>query len=71
MINEELKRKIAKLAIVRKKSGYTQKDIYLITGVSRSHIANFERGIVNNAYLFDFYNTKFGGVDNGEEAKQS
>lgn len=68
MVNEELKRKIAELVIARKKSGYTQKDIWLITGVSRSNVANFERGIVNNMYLYDFYLNKFGGSGN-EKAK--
>lgn len=69
MINEELRRKIAELTIARKKSGYTQKDIWLITGVSRSNVANFERGIVNNMYLYDFYINKFGG--SGNEKKQN
>ena len=32
-----------------------------MTGVSRSHIANFESGRVNNMYLYDFYINKFGG----------
>lgn len=71
MINEELRQKVAGLVIRRKASGLTQLNISDMTGVSRSNIANFERGFVNNMYLYDFYVFNFGGVDNGEETKQS
>ena len=71
MINEELRRKVADLVTRRKNAGFTQLNISDMTGVSRSNIANFERGFVNNMYLYDFYVSRFGGVDNGEEAKQS
>lgn len=71
MINENLKQKIESLAMLRKMSGLTQENISDMTGVSRSNIANFERGFVNNMYLYDFYVSKFGGVDNGHENEQS
>ena len=71
MINEELRQKIADLVIRRKNAGYTQLNISDMTGVSRSNIANFERGFVNNMYLYDFYVSNFGGIDNGEETQQS
>lgn len=64
MINQELKQKILSLVILRKKSGLTQKDISEMTGVSRSNIANFERGFINNMYLYDFYLDRFGGSGN-------
>lgn len=71
MINEELRRKVADLVIRRKHAGFTQLNISDMTGVSRSNIANFERGFVNNMYLYDFYVSNFGGADNGHENKQS
>lgn len=71
MINEELRQKVADLVIRRKNAGFTQLNISDMTGVSRSNIANFERGFVNNMYLYDFYVSKFGGVDNGHESAQS
>lgn len=71
MINEELRRKVADLVIRRKNAGFTQFNISYMTGVSRSNIANFERGFVNNMYLYDFYVSRFGGIENGKEAKQS
>ena len=69
MINEELRRKVADLVVRRKKAGFTQLNISDMTGVSRSNIANFERGIINNMYLYDFYITKFGGINDGKTAK--
>lgn len=71
MINDELRQKIEGLVVRRKEAGYTQLNISDMTGVSRSNIANFERGFVNNMYLYDFYVSRFGGVDNGEKTKQS
>lgn len=71
MINEELRRKVADLVNRRKNAGFTQLNISDMTGVSRSNIANFERGFVNNMYLYDFYVSNFGGIDNDEETKQS
>lgn len=71
MINEELRQKVADLVNRRKASGLTQLNISDMTGVSRSNIANFERGFVNNMYLYDFYVSRFGGVDNGHENEQS
>lgn len=71
MINEELRQKVTDLVIRRKASGLTQLNISDMTGFSRSNIANFERGFVNNMYLYDFYVSRFGGVDNGHENEQS
>lgn len=71
MINEELRRKVADLVNRRKNAGFTQLNISDMTGVSRSNIANFERGFVNNMYLYDFYVSNFGGIDNGNENEQS
>lgn len=68
MINQDLRSKIYSLVLLRKKSGLTQKAISEMTGVSRSNIANFERGFVNNMYLYDFYLNQFGGSGN-EKAK--
>lgn len=69
MINEELRQKVAGLVVRRKEAGFTQLNISDMTGVSRSNIANFERGFVNNMYLYDFYVTKFGGIEDGKAAK--
>lgn len=71
MINEELRRKVADLVIKRKNAGFTQLNISDMTGFSRSNIANFERGFINNMYLYDFYVSRFGGVDNDHENEQS
>ena len=71
MINEELRQKVAGLVIRRKAAGLTQLNISDMTGVSRSNIANFERGFVNNMYLYDFYVSNFGGIEDGKETKQS
>lgn len=68
MINQDLRLKIFALVLLRKKAGFTQKAISEMTGVSRSNIANFERGFVNNMYLYDFYLNQFGGSGN-EKAK--
>ena len=59
----ELKERIHNLVENRRRT-CTQMEVAKMTGVSRSHIANFERGIVNNMYLYDFYLTKFGGSEN-------
>jgi len=54
----DLKDRIKLLSAERKKK-YTQLEVSKMTGVSRSHIANFESGRVNNAYLYDFYINHF------------
>lgn len=69
MINQDLKSKIDSLVMLRKMSGLTQEAVSKMTGVSRSNIANFERGYINNMYLYDFYLNKFGG--SGNEKKQN
>lgn len=62
----EVKQRIHNLVENRRKT-CTQLEVAKMTGVSRSHIANFERGIVNNMYLYDFYLTKFGGPENADK----
>lgn len=57
-INEKIK-----LLVEKRKKTCTQMDVSIMTGVSRPNIANFERGRVNNMYLYDFYLTKFGGSE--------
>lgn len=59
----ELKDKIKILTEERKKT-CTQSEVSKMTGVSRSNISNFENGRVNNAYLYDFYLSHFGGSKN-------
>lgn len=56
----EIKEKIFELAKKRKEK-MTQEEVSKMTGVSRPNIANFERGRVNNMYLYDFYLNAFGG----------
>ena len=62
-----IQERIKELVEERKKT-CTQLEVSLLTGVSRSNIANFEAGRVNNMYLYDFYLTKFGG-GSGENVK--
>lgn len=62
----DLKDKI-KLLVVNRKKVCTQLEVSKMTGVSRSHISNFESGRVNNMYLYDFYINKFGG--SGDDGK--
>lgn len=45
--------------VEKRKQLFTQEQISKITGVSRSHISNFENGRVNNMYLYDFYINAF------------
>lgn len=53
-----LQDKIKKLASARKKI-MTQKEMSELSGISRSNIANFEAGRVNNMYLYDLYISMF------------
>lgn len=57
----ELKDKLNML-VNRRKELFTQEQISKMTGVSRSHISNFENGRVNNMYLYDFYMNHFDEV---------
>lgn len=50
---------IKKWVEIRKEKKITQEEISKITGVSRSHIANFENLRVNNMYLFNYYRNLF------------
>lgn len=45
--------------VEKRKQLFTQEQISKMTGVSRSHISNFENGRVNNMYLYDFYMNAF------------
>ena len=45
--------------VEKRKQSFTQEQISKMTGVSRSHISNFENGRVNNMYLYDFYMNHF------------
>lgn len=56
----DIKEKI-KLLVDERKKKYSQLEVSKMTGVSRSHIANFENLRVNNMYLYDFYLNQFGG----------
>lgn len=55
-INEKIK-----LLVDERKKKFSQLEVSKMTGVSRSHIANFENLRVNNMYLYDFYLNQFGG----------
>lgn len=55
-INEKIK-----ILVNERKKKFSQLEISKMTGVSRSHIANFENLRVNNMYLYDFYLNQFGG----------
>lgn len=55
-INEKIK-----LLVNERKKKFSQLEVSKMTGVSRSHIANFENLRVNNMYLYDFYLNHFGG----------
>ena len=61
MNRKEIYDKIQVMAFNRKKRHITQEAVSKMTGVSRSNISNFERGIVNNMYLYEFYLNNFGG----------
>lgn len=61
MNKKEIYDKIRAASFNRKKQKFTQEDVSKMTGVSRSNISNFERGLVNNMYLYSFYMDKFGG----------
>lgn len=58
-MTKELKDKIRILADARSKK-MTQQEMSELSGVSRSNIANFEAGRVNNMYLYDLYLSMFG-----------
>ena len=61
MNRKEIFDKIQQMAFERKKRHITQEAVSKMTCVSRSNISNFERGLVNNMYLYDFYQKMFGG----------
>ena len=64
MNRKEIYDKIQVMSFNRKKRHITQETVSKMTGVSRSNISNFERGIVNNMYLYEFYLNNFGGSGN-------
>lgn len=62
-----IEEKIKNMALIRKRT-CSQADVAEWSGYSRSHIANFEAGRVNNMYLYNFYLEKFGGhKDHGKK----
>ena len=58
-IQNETRDHIKKWVEVRKNKKLTQEEIAKMTGVSRSHIANFENLRVNNMYLYSVYQNLF------------
>jgi len=58
-IEEITHEQIKKWVQVRKDKKITQEEISKITGVSRSHIANFENLRVSNMYLYNYYRSLF------------
>lgn len=55
--------------VEKRKQLFTQEQISKMTGVSRSHISNFENGRVNNMYLYDFYINAFMKGDDVNDKK--
>lgn len=58
-IKKETNAQIKKWVDIRKARKITQRSMAEITGVSRSHITNFENLRVNNMYLFNYYRNLF------------
>ena len=58
-IEKETKDNIKRWVKTRRYKKITQNEIAKMTGVSRSHIANFERLRVNNMFLYNFYHNMF------------
>ena len=58
-IEKETKDNIKRWVKARRSKRITQNEIAKMTGVSRSHIANFERLRVNNMFLYNFYHNMF------------
>lgn len=58
-IENQTNEQIKKWVEIRKSRKITQQAMAEITGVSRSHIANFENLRVNNMYLFNYYRNLF------------
>lgn len=58
-IQSDTMKQIRQWVQVRKAKKITQAEISKMSGVSRSHIANFENLRVNNMYLYDFYRHMF------------
>lgn len=58
-IEKETKDNIKRWVKSRRSKRITQNEIAKMTGVSRSHIANFERLRVNNMFLYNFYHNMF------------
>ena len=58
-IEKETKDNIKRWVKSRRSKKITQNEIAKMTGMSRSHVANFERLRVNNMFLYDFYHNMF------------
>ncbi len=58
-IEKETKDNIKRWVKSRRSKKITQNEIAKMTGMSRSHVANFERLRVNNMFLYNFYHNMF------------
>lgn len=58
-IENETKDNIKRWVKSRRSKKITQNEIAKMTGMSRSHVANFERLRVNNMFLYNFYHNMF------------
>jgi transcriptional regulator with XRE-family HTH domain len=58
-IEKETRDNIKRWVRARKSRHITQLEVSKMTGMSRSHIANFERLRVNNMFLYNFYHNMF------------
>lgn len=58
-IEKETRDNIKRWVRARKSRHITQLEVSKMTGMSRSHIANFERLRVNNMFLYNFYYNMF------------
>lgn len=58
-IEKETRDNIKRWVRARKSKHITQLEVSKMTGMSRSHIANFERLRVNNMFLYNFYHNMF------------
>lgn len=59
ILEKETKDNIKRWVKSRRSKKITQNEIAKMTGMSRSHIANFERLRVNNMFLYNFYHNMF------------
>ena len=58
-IEKETRDNIKRWVKARRSKHITQNEVAKMTGMSRSHVANFERLRVNNMFLYNFYHNMF------------